>query len=110
MNEIPLTGGGRSRVSRKGNVVLRETGPWATTVHALLRHLARLGFEGAPGVVGSGFDAQGRETLTYIEGEFVHPGPWPDAAMPHLGRLLRNLHRATDSFPVPDNAVLEIAG
>ena len=103
--EILLTGGGRTPVFRKGNTVFRETGPWAPTVHALLRHLERVGYAGAPRVVGSGFDARGRETLTYIEGEFVHPGPWPEEAMPHLGRLLRNLHQATESFLVPDNAV-----
>ena len=105
MKEIPLTGGGRTLVSKKGDVVHREIGPWAATVHSLLRHLEQVGYEAAPKVVGSGFDVQGRETLTYIEGEFVHPGPWTEEAMPHLGRLLRNLHRATESFLIPDNAV-----
>ncbi|MEM7018632.1 MAG: phosphotransferase [Pseudomonadota bacterium] len=104
-NEIPLAGGGRTAVFRKGNTVLRETGPWAPTVHTLLNHLEHVGYSGAPRVVGSGFDAQGRETLSYLEGEFVHPGPWVEDAMPLLGKLLRGLHDATKSFAVPKDAV-----
>jgi hypothetical protein len=42
----------------------------------LLRHLERVGFTGAPRLVGSGLDADGRELLTFIEGGFTHPGPW----------------------------------
>jgi len=104
-DEIPLNGGGRTPVSRTENTVLRETGPWARTVHALLRHLERVGYAGAPRVVGSGFDAQGRETLTYMEGEVLHPRPWGEDAMAHLGLLLRDLHRATTSFSVPTDAI-----
>jgi hypothetical protein len=37
--EVPLAGGDRTSVVRRGDVVLRETGPWAPTVHFLLRHL-----------------------------------------------------------------------
>ena len=103
--ETPLTGGGRTDVSRIGNVVHRETGPWASTVHMLLKHLEDVGFSGAPRVIGSGFDNRGRETLTYIDGEFVHPGPWPEKAMPYIGQLLRKFHQATKSFPIPKNAV-----
>jgi len=103
--EIPLKGGGRTDVSRIGNVVHRKTGPWASTVHSLLKHLEDVGFPGAPRVVNSGFDNQGREILTYIEGEFVHPGPWPERAMPILGGLLRELHWTAKSFPIPENAI-----
>jgi aminoglycoside phosphotransferase (APT) family kinase protein len=104
--EIPLTGGGRTAVSRKGKTVFRETGPWASTVHALLKHLENVGFSGAPRVVGSGFDSQGRETLTYIEGDCPHPTPWKDEQSFYaLGQLLRELHQATASFRVPDNAI-----
>ncbi len=103
--EAPLTGGGRTSVARRGDVVLREAGSWAATVHLLLQHLERVGFVGAPRVVGTGFDNRGRETLTYIDGGFVHPGPWGDDALPIIGRMLRDLHDATASFPVPDDAV-----
>src|SRR5882757_497251 len=49
---IRLDGGGRSVVYRRGDVVVRETGPWAPAVHALLRHLEQAGFTAAPRLVG----------------------------------------------------------
>ena len=49
-----LTGEDRAGVYRRGQVVVREAGPWATSVHSLLRHLEDVGFEGAPRVVESG--------------------------------------------------------
>jgi Ser/Thr protein kinase RdoA (MazF antagonist) len=104
IHEIPLTGGARTAVARRGGVVARNTGPWADAVHALLRHLANVGFEGAPQVVEPGFDGQGRELLAFIEGEIVHPNPWTDAAIGQLGALLRRLHDATASFRAPDHA------
>jgi hypothetical protein len=73
-DEILLTGGGRTVVRRRGDVVIRDAGPWSPAVLALLRHLEAEGFSAAPRVVGSGFDASGRETLTFIEGEFTQPG------------------------------------
>ena len=103
--DIPLTGGGRTAVIRRGDVVHRQTGPWAPAVHALLRHLEAVGFPASPRVVGTGFDPQGRETLTYLPGASLHPGPWPDDAMFNLGRLLADLHRATQSFVPPEGAV-----
>ena len=92
-------------VYRSGQVVVRETGPWAATVHSLLRHLEGVGFAGAPRVVGSGFDAQGRETLTYIEGEFTQPGPWSLEGAAAVGGMLRELHRATASYRPPAGAI-----
>ncbi len=103
--EVPLDGGGRNIVTRRGDIVLRETGPWAGSVHDLLKHLEERGFEGAPRVVGSGFDDQGRETLTYVEGQVVHPALWSEAALATMGALLRRLHNATASFLPPASAV-----
>ena len=103
--ETPLAGGGRTAVSRQGEVVFRETGPWAASVHDLLRHLENIGFDAAPRVVGSGFDAQGRETLSYIEGNLVHPAPWDEDAIVAIGQMIRQLHDATASFRVPDDAI-----
>jgi hypothetical protein len=51
----------------------REAGAWTPSVHALLRYLENVGFAAAPHVIGSGFDARGRETVAYIDGSFVHP-------------------------------------
>lgn len=96
--DVPLTGGGRTAVWRKGDVVIRETGPWAPSVHKLLHHLETSGFEASPRVLGAGFDARGRETLSFLEGEFVHPHAWSDEGLVGLGKLLRQLHNATSTF------------
>jgi Ser/Thr protein kinase RdoA (MazF antagonist) len=74
-------------------------------VHALLRHLEAVGFGGAPRIVSSGVDAAGRETLTYIEGDFVHPRGWSDEGVAAVGVMLRALHDATASFRAPENAI-----
>jgi hypothetical protein len=92
-------------VYRRGQVVIRETGTWTVTVHSLLRHLEDVGFAGAPRVVGSGFDAEGRETLSYIEGEFMQPGPWTLEGAGMVGQLLRELHEATASYRPPSDAI-----
>jgi hypothetical protein len=73
---IALAGGGRSIVHRQGNVVIRNSGPWTPAVHALLRHLQDVEFPAAPRLVGSGLRQDGREVLTFIDGEFTQPGPW----------------------------------
>src|SRR5262245_24935459 len=102
--ETPLTDGGRTPVVRRGNNVARETGPWASTVHSLLRHLEEVGFKGAPRVVGAGFDERGREVPTYLEGEVINPAPWTQDGMAELGALLHRLHDATASYQVPSAA------
>jgi hypothetical protein len=96
--DIKLSGGGRTAVHRRGDIVVRETGAWTLAVHALLRHLETVGFPAAPRLVGSGVDDDGRELLTFIEGEFIHPGPWTIEGAAALGRMLRDLHRATSTF------------
>lgn len=79
-------------------MVLRQTGAWAPSVHALLRHLHGIGFAGAPRVVGDGFDERGREVLTFIEGDVINPAPWSDDGIHGLGCLMRQLHDSTASF------------
>ena len=92
-------------MSRRDDVVFRAAGAWSATVISLLQHLERVGFLGAPRVIGSGFDEQGRETLSFVDGEFIHPYPWSDSAMHMLGRMLKELHEATATFAVPPDAV-----
>ena len=105
MRRAWLTGGGRSAVYRRGQVVVREAGPWAATVHSLLRHLEEVGFAGSPRVVGLGFDPDGRETLSYVEGEFTHPGPWSLEGAAAVGKMVRELHEATASYRPPPDAI-----
>lgn len=92
-------------VHRRGRVIVRDAAPWTATVHTLLRHLEAVGFAGAPRVVGAGFDAAGRETLTFLPGEFTHPGPWSIDGAAAVGALLRALHEATASYRPPADAV-----
>ena len=99
-----------SSVFRKGDVVYRNTGPWTPAVHALLRHLEAVGFQGAPRLVEPGLDAEGHEMLTYIPGEFTQPGPWSLEGAAGVGRLLRELHDATASFAPPPGAVWQSGG
>lgn len=101
---VPLVGGGRTAVSRRGAVVLRPVASWTPAVHALLRHLDSVGYEGAPRVAGSGYDDRGSEMLVYIEGESVHPHAWTDEGVWGVGRLLGGLHEATAAFVPPPGA------
>jgi hypothetical protein len=91
---LPGPGGGPSRVVRRGATVVRPAGPWTPAVHALLRYLERVGFAGAPRVVGDGFDDQGHEVLTFVEGAMVNPYAWSDDGIEQTGQLLRALHDA----------------
>jgi hypothetical protein len=109
--EIPLDGGSHSRAVRVGQTVRRASHPWSSAVLDLLRHLEGEGFGGAPRALG--FDDQGREVLTYIEGEAgaglpeADAGPvqdadhwvWRDDVLVHLGVLVRACHDAAATFP-----------
>ena len=103
----PLPGpeGQSTPVLRHGDTVLRPAGPWTPAVHALLIHLEKAGFTGSPRVIGNGYDGHGREVLTYIPGDFVHPHAWSDEGIWQVGRLLRDLHDATAGFQPPPGAV-----
>ncbi|MGH3320188.1 MAG: hypothetical protein ACRDN9_08410 [Streptosporangiaceae bacterium] len=95
---LPGAEGGPSTAIRYGDTVRRPAGPWTPTVHALLRHLEHVGFQGCPRVVGDGYDDQGREVLTYVDGEIRHPHAWNDEGAWQVGRMLRAPHGATASF------------
>ncbi|PNI09075.1 aminoglycoside phosphotransferase family protein [Arthrobacter sp. AFG7.2] len=102
-----LGSNGWTDVLRIGNTVRRPVRPFTATVHAFLTHLHEQGFEGAP--VPLGYDAEGREVLTYIPGEVpVEPLPESAAADHHLtdlARLVRRLHDAAEGWVPPPDAV-----
>ena len=100
--EQPLTGGttNRGQVFRVGDTVRRPRRPTSPATHALLRHLADVGFAGAPRFLG--VDDRGREVLSYIPGTAVTP-PYPawaltDEALVSVAGLLRDYHRAVSTF------------
>ncbi|HEX8001810.1 MAG TPA: phosphotransferase [Mycobacteriales bacterium] len=108
--EIPLAGGvaNAGLVVRAGDTVRRPVGPQTTAVEALLRHLERAGFDGAPRHLG--YDERGREVLTYVHGEVAvetEPPDWvtTDEALVSTLRLMRRLHDATLDFVPPPDAV-----
>lgn len=121
-DEEVLTGGrSTAGVVRVGATVHRPTGPWSPSVHTFLRHLAAAGFAEAPRVLG--IDAQGREVLTFIEGEVAadpawrpgQPNYWPDwlrgdeTPAAH-GDLVRRLHLAATGFATDAWAWREFRG
>lgn len=98
---LPLCGGtaNRGRVVRVGDTVVRPTAPCRTATHALLAHLAAVGFDGAPRVLAAN---PVTETLTYIAGRAVVPpltgDVLTDDALVSVADLLRRYHRAVASF------------
>jgi hypothetical protein len=97
----PLTGGTANRglVIRVGQTVRRPGAPYRAATHALLAHLAAVGFEGAPRLLGA--DAT-TDTLTYIEGRAaiapLAEETLTDAALVSIAGLLRQYHQAVASF------------
>jgi len=89
----------RGRVARVGDTVVRPTTPCWPATHALLRHLAAVGFDGAPRVLAT---APASETLTYIEGRAAVPplaeDTLTDAALVSVVDLLGRYHHAASSF------------
>lgn len=106
-DEMPLTGGHLTEVVRVGETVRRPVRPYTETIHALLRHLERCGFDGAPRAYG--IDDEGREILEYIPGEVASGRPpgyvWSDAVLVALGSLVRSFHAASGDFDPPRDAV-----
>lgn len=102
---MPLAGGNTTGAVLIDGVVHKRASPWTPTVHALLRHLAAAGFDGAPRALG--FDDQGREMLTYLPGETIGDRqPWPgwataDDMLVQVGHWLRRVHDLTADFVAP---------
>ena len=108
-DEQVLTGGNvAAGVVRVGDTVRKPAGPSSPAVHALLRHLERVGFDGAPR--SHGFDERGRHVLDYV------PGPMADTRPPlgpdelrRVGALIRRLHDACARFVAPTDAQWTVA-
>jgi hypothetical protein len=100
--EVLLSGGftNAGRVIRMGDTVRR---PWRATspaTKALLDHLERVGFDGAPRFLR--VDDRGREELSFVPGQAaLEPLPsWAlsDDALVSVAELLRRYHDAVASF------------
>lgn len=97
-----MLGGDVNLIVRIGDTIRRP--PQPSGVRALLQWYERAGFEGAPRFLG--FDEQGREILSYVEGEPAFaPAPCSDEVVAGIGRLLRRAHDAQLGFEPPPGAV-----
>jgi hypothetical protein len=87
------------RVERVGDTVRRPVLPSTPAVHALLRYLSDVDFPYSPRVLG--IDEQGREILTYLEGD-SGPAGWARVVDPvglvAMARLLREYHDAVRGY------------
>src|SRR5262249_24666120 len=98
VQETPLAGGKLSAVVRIAETVHRPAGSWTPTVHALLTHIRARGFTLAPEPLG--FDAEGREVLSYLDGSTVGASfPWPawvwdDELLAEVGHTTARYHQA----------------
>lgn len=106
--EIPLLGGDVTEgVVRKGGTVRRPVHDNSPLVHALLQHLERSGFDGAPRFLG--IDSRGREVLTYVEGEVAgRPRPpWiaDEERLKSVARLVRRYEDAAATFAPPPGSL-----
>ena len=102
--EQALTGGAQSvGLVRVGATVRRAAHSRSNRTQELLRHLEAVGFDGAPRALG--FDEQGREVLTFIEGD-VALGPRfrlsADCLLSAAG-LVKEFHDAAASSPLSED-------
>lgn len=102
IREVPLPGGSTNvgYVTRLGDTVRRPSRGTTPATKALLEHLERVPFDGAPRFLG--IDDRGREVLSFIPGQAVlEPAPnWAltDEALVSVAELLRRYHAAAVSF------------
>jgi aminoglycoside phosphotransferase (APT) family kinase protein len=99
VSEETVFQGGVNVVRRRGDVVHRPANECTPTLHRLLTHLQQQGFDGAP--LPLGFDDEGAEVLTYVEGA-VHESLTPELRTPRMltstATLLRRMHDASATY------------
>jgi Ser/Thr protein kinase RdoA (MazF antagonist) len=110
--EQPLDGGNvNPEVVRVGDTVRRAVGPWTATVHGLLNHLADRSY---PAPRPLGLDGEGREVLTFIPGDCVHPNHLDeiasDVALRRVGRLIADFHEAQRDYTPSANSTWRSEG
>jgi hypothetical protein len=103
--EIVLSGGMATKVTRLGGVVFRSPKPQSATVLSFLIYLSGEGYPASPRPIGNGFASDGREMLEFIEGTSPQPFAWSDQAGFEIGDLLRTLHGLSVEWTPPPNAI-----
>ena len=96
---LPGATANRGLIVRVGDTVVRPIAPCWPATHALLAHLAAVGFDGAPRVLAA---SPSTEVLTYMHGQAAVPplteDTLTDAALVSVADLLRRYHLAAASF------------
>lgn len=91
-------------VARRGEDVLRESGPWTGTVQKLLAHLRDAGVTWCPEP--RGWHQDGRETVSYLKGKVpTYPLPewvYDEEVLVTAATWLRQLHDLTTAFDRPE--------
>jgi hypothetical protein len=105
--EETIASGGVTHVVRIGQTVRRPARPFTATIQAYLSYVRGRGFTACPEPLG--FDAEGREVLSFVAGDVpVNPLPahaTTGEALETLGALIRRLHDAADGWIPPSDAV-----
>jgi hypothetical protein len=87
-------------VVRVGGTVRRPHQPQSLAVAGYLDHLERVGFDASPRYLGR--DGEGRDVLTYLEGDAAGDPPeiWAadDGLLGSVARLVRRLHEASRGY------------
>lgn len=102
--EQALTGGAQTAgLVRVGATVRRPAHPRSDRTQELLRHLEAAGFDGAPRALG--YDEQGRELLSFVEGEVAVGPPFrlSDDCLLSATRLVKAFHDAASSSPLSED-------
>jgi Ser/Thr protein kinase RdoA (MazF antagonist) len=98
-----LSGGNVAEEVVRVGATVRKPGTSATSsVEALLEHLHRVGFTGAPRTLGR--DERGRHVLEYVPGATQEPFSYTSEELGRVGRLIREFHAAAKSFIPPAGA------
>jgi len=100
-----LQPGPQRPVVRIGDTVRRVAGWWTPAVQHLLAYLHDVGFPYAPRPLG--IDDQGREVLSYIDGDSgraTRDRVIPDSGLASYARFLRAYHEAVAGYRPPTDA------
>ncbi len=101
--EILPGGNVAAKVVRVGATVRKPAGPQTPAVEALLAHLNVVGLPMVPRTLGR--DESGRHVIEYIPGALAHSlAPFDAQGLYRVGRMIRDLHDASESFSPPVGA------
>ncbi len=92
--------GGREKIYREGDIVVRPADKWTKDIHLFLQYLHDNGFDKVP--YPHGIDEEGRERVGYVKGE-VHNGILPeevrsDETLIDIAKMQRRYHDLGEKY------------